>query len=207
MGDLIYMNARKTRDGHVSLGTPYLKPAEERFTQIGSHKRGKIVHFDTVNRDLFSLQYRGRKSDDRKPVLYKGSTTVNLSDNDETADVTVRVFVKTRRLEYYFFCPWSGKRVRGRVDCRAHCGTDCVGLTWPEVQKMVRRHILKKNHKNRHQTGQSRDVSDPVASYSYSDKQLFAVPMAAGGFDDDSEKDTLFHRFLRKLSARWSVRR
>jgi hypothetical protein len=203
MGDIIPLRAVAGKND-CGASNQLAQSSRERSSAIpGSPVKGQIVVLDTTIKDLLLLQYRGRKLDEQKLALYKGTTIVNIMGKSGNVEVAVRVLVKNRLVEYYFYCPKFGNKIRGSIDCRSDFGTDCIGLSWPQVQEMVRSYILNKPSNARHGSRVSRNVSHPAESYGYSDHSPSDAAVEEGGSSHESHEDSVLHRLLRKFGVRW----
>jgi hypothetical protein len=203
MGDIISMRAVAGKDECRAPNQLEQSSREGSSAPAGPPVKGQIVVLDTTIKDLLLLQYRGRKLDELKLAIYKGSTTVNVPGKSGNVEVAVRVLVKSRLVEYYFYCPKFGNKIRGSIDCRADFGTDCIGLSWQKVQEMVRSHILTKMRNALRGSRVSRNVSHPAESNGYSDQRLSDAAIEEGGSSHDSHEDSLLHRLFRKFGVRW----
>jgi len=202
MGDIIPMRAATGKDD-CGASNQLEQSARERSSALpGSPVKGQIVVLDTTIKDLLLHLYRSRKLDEQKLALYKGTTIVKIISESGYVEVPVRVLVKNRLVEYYFYCPKAGNRIRGSIDCRSDCGTDCSGLSWQQVQAMVRSHILTKTRNALHGSRVNRNVSHRAESYGYSDQRLSDAPIEEEGPNHDSYEDSLLHRLFRKFGVR-----
>ena len=206
MGDLIHLPVTENEDGFGPFSASRRLGADSPSLRVDLNGEGNVIPFDPKGRDLRLLRYRARKLEEQLFELYKGSTTLELPENSGNSQVIIRVFVKSRVVEYLYSCLESGKRVRRSIDCRARCGMDCIELSWPEVQELVHIDVLARMRGRDRQPAKSTDAPAPASNYRYSDKRLCPVPTAEGGSNNDSEEDTLLHRLLRKLGRGWRLR-
>jgi hypothetical protein len=104
-----------------------------------------VIFVDFSDTQLRLLRIKTRKLEESRYLLYKGLTTAVLASGTDTADVTVRVLVKHRMIDYYYYHPRSDERVSGRIDATYQCAVDGTGLSWKEVEALVREFVWKRS--------------------------------------------------------------
>ena len=207
MGDLIHLPATEREDSFGPLAASRRRGAHNPFLGADVNGKGNVIPIDARSPNLRRVGYRGLKCEKQEYELYKGSTTLELPDNSGYSQVMIRVFVKSRMVEYLYSYLESGKRVRRSIDCRARYGMDCIELSWPEIQELVRSDVLARIQRRDRQSIKSTNAPVPASNDRYSYRRLCSVPTAEGGSTNYSGEDTLLHRLLRKLGRGWRLRR
>lgn len=204
MGDLVRIETG-AGTGSASLNRMSNRKSMGMFSDRDrSAGNGDLIVFDPRKKDLQLLQFRRRRLEGKNLVLYKASTRVEMAGNPGRVEVSV--LVKKRLVEYYYFCPRTGRRMGKNIRCRNRLGVDCKSLSWPEIEHMVRDHVLNKPKREIHVDAPGNQDANSDRDYVYSDRRLYVVPTQKGGSTNDSEEDSLLHRLLRKLRTRWSMR-
>ncbi len=104
----------------------------------------RVISANFENAQLQLMRFRTRQLEEARFVVYKGMVLAGVPCASGVTETKVRVLVKRRLIEYYYYCPDCGTRATGTIDCRDSRGVDCLELSWTEVEQAVRNDLLSK---------------------------------------------------------------
>jgi hypothetical protein len=117
---------------------------EDNTKGVSSEGSDNVLLVDFSDTQLRLLRIKTRKLEESRYLLYKGLTTVDVPLGNTSVQASVRVLVKHRMVDYYYFDPKSGSRITGRIDATYNCDVDSSRLTWKEVVGLVREFVWKR---------------------------------------------------------------
>ena len=137
MGEIIQLGSRLTDENKKS-------KASCSATSKTFECESCVIPVDFSEPWLQVLRIKGKKLEEAKLALYKGDVQVDIPMECDTVSISARVLVKTRQLDYYFYCPMCGMRFEGSLEVGPNTGTVTYQPTWDEIREIVRGHILRR---------------------------------------------------------------
>ncbi len=131
------------------LGSGRERPAHSREDPADQSCGVLFVNFQ--DKQLRLLRNRSRELDTQKFVMYKGITTVQFQSARKLVEARVRVLVRRRMVDYYYYCPICGRKVEDFLGNSLDESADYSGVPWPSIDEAVAADVRDKLSRHPHE--------------------------------------------------------